>query len=65
MHLCYAAEKYREGGTFYMHKKDKYLGYLYIAPWLIGFLVLTLYPFVVSLIYSFTEYDMFHIRFIG
>ena len=48
-----------------MHKKDKYLGYLYIAPWLIGFLVLTLYPFVVSLIYSFTEYDMFHIRFIG
>ncbi len=48
-----------------MHKKDKYLGYLYIAPWLIGFLVLTLYPFVVSLFYSFTEYDMFTIRFTG
>lgn len=48
-----------------MHKKDKYLGYLYIAPWLAGFLVLTLYPFVVSLIYSFTDYDMFHISFTG
>lgn len=48
-----------------MHKKDKYLGYLYIAPWLIGFLVLTLYPFVVSFLYSFTDYDMFQMRFVG
>jgi oligogalacturonide transport system permease protein len=48
-----------------MHKKDKYLGYLYITPWLAGFLILTLYPFVVSLIYSFTDYDMFHISFTG
>lgn len=48
-----------------MHKKDKYLGYIYIAPWLIGFCILTLYPFLVSFIYSFTEYDMFHIRFTG
>ena len=48
-----------------MHKKDKYLGYLYIAPWLAGFLILTLYPFGGSLIYSFTDYDMFHISFTG
>lgn len=48
-----------------MHKKDKYLGYLYIAPWLIGFLVLTLYPFVVSFLYSFTDYDMFRMKFVG
>lgn len=48
-----------------MHKKDKYLGYIYIAPWLAGFCILTLYPFLVSFIYSFTEYDMFHIRFTG
>ena len=48
-----------------MHKKDKYQGYLYILPWLIGFFVLTLYPFVVSFAYSFTEYDMFHIEFVG
>ncbi len=48
-----------------MYKKDKYLGYLYIAPWLLGFLVLTLYPFIVSLFYSFTEYNVFSIKFVG
>lgn len=48
-----------------MHKKDKYLGYLYIAPWIIGFLVLTLYPFIESFIYSFTEYNMFSMKFVG
>lgn len=47
------------------NKKQKYLGYLYIAPWLIGFLVLTLYPFVVSFLYSFTDYDMFQLDFVG
>ncbi len=46
-------------------RKQKYLGYLYIAPWLIGFFVLTLYPFVVSLLYSFTDYDMFQMDFVG
>lgn len=34
------------------------IGYLYIAPWLIGFLIFQLYPFVVSLIYSFTDYSL-------
>ena len=41
------------------------MGYLYIAPWLIGFVVLTLYPFVVSFGYSFTNYDMFKMDFVG
>jgi len=40
-------------------------GYLYIAPWLVGFLALTAYPFVVSLIYSFSDFDMFSRRFVG
>ena len=48
-----------------MYKKDKYLGYCFIAPWLLGFLVLTLYPFVVSFVYSFTDYDMFKMQFAG
>lgn len=38
--------------------KKKYIGLLYISPWLIGFLVLTLFPFVASLYYSFTDYRM-------
>ncbi len=34
------------------------LGYLFIAPWLIGFLVFTLGPFLASVYLSFTNYDI-------
>ena len=30
-----------------------------ILPWLIGFCIFKLYPFVSSLVYSFTDYDLF------
>ena len=43
----------------------KYHGFLYIAPWLIGFLILTAYPFCASLFYSFTNFDMFKYKFVG
>lgn len=33
-------------------------GYLYILPWIIGFLVFQLYPLVMSLFYSFTNFKM-------
>ncbi|MCW5943641.1 MAG: extracellular solute-binding protein [Fimbriimonadaceae bacterium] len=33
-------------------------GYLFIAPWLIGFLVFTLGPMVASLFFSFTSYNV-------
>lgn len=33
-------------------------GLLYIAPWIIGFLWLQLYPFLTSLYYSFTNFNM-------
>jgi multiple sugar transport system permease protein len=33
-------------------------GYLYISPWLIGFLTLTLGPMVASLYFSFTRYSI-------
>lgn len=44
-------------------KKIKYSkrdlkAFYYITPWLIGFGVLQLYPFVSSLIYSFTDYSI-------
>lgn len=32
--------------------------YLYLLPWLVGFLFLQLYPFVSSLYYSFTDYQI-------
>lgn len=42
------------------YRKRDYMGLLYIAPWLIGLLVLQLYPFVTSFYYSFTDYQFFN-----
>ena len=50
-----------------MQKKDKIItrasrqniGYAYIAIWIIGFLVFKFYPFMSSLFYSFTNYNLF------
>lgn len=33
-------------------------GYLYVSPWLIGFIVLTLGPMLASLYFSFTQYSI-------
>ena len=38
--------------------KKHLLGYAFISPWLIGFLVFTAIPFVVSIYLSFTRYDI-------
>ncbi len=35
------------------------IGFFFIIPWLIGFLVFKLYPFASSLVYSFTDYNLF------
>ena len=37
--------------------KRNAIAYLFLAPWLVGFLVLTLYPMLYSLGLSFTDYD--------
>ena len=36
-----------------------YMGFILVLPCLIGFWIFKLYPFVSSLIYSFTDYDLF------
>ncbi len=38
--------------------KRNLAGYLFIAPWLIGFLVFTVGPFISSIYLSFTRYDV-------
>lgn len=38
--------------------KREYQAYLYILPWILGFAILQLYPFVLSFIYSFTDYTV-------
>ena len=41
-----------------MMKSNRYVGLLYIAPWLLGFLIFQLYPFIASFCYSFTDYTL-------
>ena len=40
-------------------RREAYWFYLLISPWLIGFFALTVYPMLESLIYSFTNWNMF------
>ncbi|MBQ9328083.1 MAG: sugar ABC transporter permease [Solobacterium sp.] len=49
-----------------MKKKTKWesfwkenIGFVFVIPWLIGFLVFKAYPFLSSLYYSFTDYNLF------
>lgn len=39
-------------------RKSAICGYLFAAPWIIGFLAFTLYPMLSSLYYSFTNYNL-------
>lgn len=39
-------------------RHDNRMGYLFIAPWLIGFFAFTLIPMVASLVLSFTDYRL-------
>lgn len=46
--------------------RKQYIGLVFIMPWLIGFIVLQLYPFVTSFYYSLTDYNIMESpRFIG
>jgi oligogalacturonide transport system permease protein len=40
------------------YRKRDYEAFIYLAPWLLGFLTLQLYPFISSFIYSFTDYGL-------
>lgn len=41
-----------------MARKEAIRGYLFIAPWIIGFLIFTLLPILSSFYYSFTRYSV-------
>ena len=40
------------------YKTRDYQAFLYIMPWILGFLILQLYPFMASLVYSFSDYTI-------
>ena len=39
-------------------RKRNLIGYVYIFPWIIGFLIFQLYPLVASFVYSFTDFSV-------
>jgi multiple sugar transport system permease protein len=47
-----------------MKARDRW-GYLFIAPWIIGFLLFTAGPMLASIVLSFTDYDMASARPVG
>lgn len=48
----------RRSRTRSTFKRNNLVGYLFISPWLIGFLVFALLPIAASLVLSFTNYDV-------
>lgn len=47
-------------------KNEAMWAYLFVAPWVIGFVVLTLGPMIASLFFSFTQYDVLNeARWVG
>ncbi len=54
------------GGDSYSLGESRFHGWLYVAPWMIGFLAFTAYPIIASLVLSFTNYSLFgQTKFIG
>ena len=46
--------------------KDNLTGYLLLSPWLFGFLLMWLVPAVISMYYSFTNFNLLNVpEFIG
>lgn len=48
----------RRGKSRLLSSEDIW-GHVFIAPWLVGFVVFTLGPFVVSFYLSFTKYELY------
>lgn len=46
--------------------KQKFWGYVFVSPWVIGFLIFGLYPIVMSMYYSLCQYDVLRVpQYIG
>ena len=44
--------------TMSMRRRESLLGYLFISPWIIGFLLFTVGPMIASLVFSFADYNI-------
>ncbi len=52
------AAAYRRQPLGAMGKKEALWGYIFLSPWILGFLVFTLGPMIASFFFSFTEYNV-------
>jgi multiple sugar transport system permease protein len=48
------------GGSHRLARRKAIAFYLFISPWIIGFLAFTAGPMLASLYFSFTAYDVVH-----
>lgn len=48
----------RTGSRLGLRRREALAGYLYITPWIIGFVVFTVGPMIASLYFSFTDYNV-------
>ena len=50
-----------------LRRREALLGYVYISPWLIGFLIFTLFPMVATLVFTFTNISLSDepVKFVG
>jgi ABC-type sugar transport system permease subunit/ABC-type glycerol-3-phosphate transport system substrate-binding protein len=56
----------RRVGTSRSAKRDALAGYLMAAPWIFGFLLLTVGPILASAMFAFCDYDVLHApRYVG
>lgn len=54
-----AVSRHRRGkGANKRRRRALIVGLLFVSPWILGFLAFTLYPFLVTLYYSFTNYNI-------
>ncbi|MGI6226306.1 MAG: carbohydrate ABC transporter permease [Peptococcales bacterium] len=47
--------------NFQERKVEKWTGFIYILPWLLGFSIFQLYPFIATFGYSFTNYTLLNV----
>lgn len=50
--------KKAKSAKLHNHSYSPLAGYLFISPWLIGFAVLTVWPMILSLYYTFTDFSL-------
>ena len=48
----------KKAGVRAHYTKRDYQAYLYLLPWILGFVILQLYPFISSFVYSFNDYTI-------